>query len=61
MPLETERYEFHKSKNSLVANSSYIYMLKTMKNYDISLLGEYLGEKQHKELNYEQKVFESIN
>jgi len=61
MPLVTDRYEFHKSKNSLVANSSFVYMLKTMKHYDISLLGEYLGEREQKEPDYEQKLFESIN
>lgn len=43
-PLEIERFEFHKSKNSLVADSSYIYMLKTMKNYELSQLDEYLGK-----------------
>ena len=32
-----------------------------MKHYDISLLGEYLGEREQKEPDYEQKLFESIN
>lgn len=34
-PLATERYEFHKNKNSSIADSSFIYMLQEMK--DLSL------------------------
>ena len=36
-------------------------MLKTMKNYDISLLGEYLDEKQKQESDYDAKIYEDIN
>ena len=32
-----------------------------MKNYDISLLGEYLDEKQKQESDYESKIYEDIN
>jgi hypothetical protein len=35
MPLETERYEFHQNKYSVVANSSFIYMLLEVPNLDV--------------------------
>jgi hypothetical protein len=52
--LETERYEFHISKKSQVANNSYIYMLYLEENVDLDLLGEYM-DKQPEELSDKQQ------
>jgi hypothetical protein len=44
--LQTERFEFHKSKKSSVADISYIYMLYQQQNVDIKVLDEYLDQNQ---------------
>jgi hypothetical protein len=38
----TERYEFHKSKYSVVSNTSFIYMLQEVQNLELDQLEAYL-------------------
>jgi hypothetical protein len=45
-PLKTERYEFHKSRYSKVADSSFIYMLYQVEHVEISQIEEYLKVDQ---------------
>ena len=42
-PLETDKYEFHKNRKSLVANSSYVYMLYELDNIDVGIIEDYLA------------------
>jgi hypothetical protein len=44
--LKTERYEFHKSRFSKVAESSFIYMLYNVQHVEISHVEEYLKVDQ---------------
>ena len=41
-PLQTERFEFHKSKSSPVSSTSYIYMLHMQQNVELEQLDDYL-------------------
>ena len=45
-PLKTERYEFHKSRYSKVAESSFIYMLYDVEHVEIGQVEEYLKVDQ---------------
>ena len=46
MPLLTERYEFHKNKNSPVSDSSFIYMLQERRNLEINQLEPFLEQDE---------------
>jgi hypothetical protein len=50
-PLDIEEFEFHKSKQSTVADESYIYMLYMENDIEIDLLDEYLVKTQDQSLN----------
>jgi len=42
LPLETDRYEFHKSHKSKVADSSFIYMLYEIQDVSLETISTYL-------------------
>lgn len=46
-PLNVERFEVHKSKSSPVADSSFIYMLETKENLEVTKLEDYFTEQTY--------------
>jgi len=62
--LDTDRFEFHKSKSSVVSDRSYVFMLYQQQDVDISLLDDYLESSTETLTPQEQEIsdeFKLIN